>query len=248
MWKDIRVTLYDIFGYLLPGAIPLGGLFLCWNPWDHLQFLHSLGRTEVWILLLLAAYYFGHMMQAIGNGLECLIGDPVEVIVSNVGGFATLRRIIVEKKLWLPIQPSICGMVESQLRKVAGVTLEFTNDEAGGQQRARWLYRCSAAAIAQHGHGDQREMYEYREGFYRGAAVAFLLLSIVLLLTIQDAPKNPDHLAWIIAAALLSLLAAILSFGRYFRFSQGRVENTLLGFLVLANYLPLGAGSDGRVP
>ena len=66
---NIRFPLYDFFGYLLPGIVAvLATLLVVWSlyfPAVPLSFL-SLPK-HVWFLLVVLAYFAGHLVQAIGN-------------------------------------------------------------------------------------------------------------------------------------------------------------------------------------
>jgi len=252
MWKDMRVTLYDIFGYFLPGAVILGGFLLCWKACDGRQLLSSLQVWERWFVLVFGAYYLGHMAQGIGNGLEFLIGNPTEVILGKAGsGYESLRHIILGKERWGRIDEKIHKAAQDQFNKLMAPTKPASDDAEGGESN-KWLYPCCAEVIGQVGHGELREMYEYREGFYRGSAIAFGLVAFVLIPTIVcwKSHLSSGRLFWITLALtpLLSLLAAFLSIRRYGRFSESRVRSTLLGFLVLENHLSkvrAGGQADG---
>ena len=253
MWKDLKVTLYDIFGYLLPGSVALGALHLCltglaghtklgdlylsWGVW--VLYL----SWEVWVLLGLIAYYLGHVVQGIGNGFEWLIGakgGAGEVILGKAreaGKRERFRKLIVGKH-WVPIDPNLRQETEDRINarvaKIFQPSMPTTNDTKDDESY-KWLYDCCAEVIAQYGLGEQREMYEYREGFYRGSAIAFVLLAGSIL-TVLHCPANLSSglsVITLLSAAFCSLLAAFLCFRRYGRFSASRVKRTLLGFLVL---------------
>ena len=118
MWKDIKVTLYDIFGYLLPGAVVMGGLLLFPKIPGISQLLSSLGATGTWVLLLLCSYYLGHLLQGIGNGLELIIGDPVELILdgdSKDKGYTRCRGILVGGNRWRALPTEVLDAAQSRL-------------------------------------------------------------------------------------------------------------------------------------
>ena len=67
MIKDLQVTLYDVFGFLLPGAVFLGGeAILYWAiflPQTVIPIVSpSLGQ---WVILLSLAYLTGHIWPSV---------------------------------------------------------------------------------------------------------------------------------------------------------------------------------------
>src|SRR5260370_17797686 len=73
--KDIRITLYDIFGYLIPGVVMLFAISLFfWTIFWPASTLVIPSKLPAIALgsLLFAAYLVGHLGQAIGNLLEKL--------------------------------------------------------------------------------------------------------------------------------------------------------------------------------
>src|SRR5262249_4992618 len=75
MLKDIKVTLYDVFAYLIPGAVLVAALaMVVWAfhfPNAPLSF--SLPGAEAWVVLLAVAYVGGHMVQGLSNDLLKLL-------------------------------------------------------------------------------------------------------------------------------------------------------------------------------
>src|SRR5690349_19063426 len=69
--KEIQLTLYELFGYLLPGAVLTAGLaVLFWAlffPQDAVEF--DIKTVEVWATFLVMAYLVGHAGQSVGNWL-----------------------------------------------------------------------------------------------------------------------------------------------------------------------------------
>ena len=73
MFKDIQVTLYDFFGYLLPGAVILvAAVLIFWTLfWPNASLpLPSSLPVLATSSLVFAAYLAGHLGQALGNLLE----------------------------------------------------------------------------------------------------------------------------------------------------------------------------------
>jgi hypothetical protein len=212
----------------------MGGLLLCPKICGISELLHSLGVKGTWVLLSLCSYYLGHLLQGIGNGLELIVGDPVDLICARDGdlilardskhkGYSWCRRILVGKTRWDAIPMEVLNATESRFKKL----IDSENVQC---VKGKLLYQCSVALIDERGYGGQREMYEYREGFYRGSVIAFVFLPIILLVAFWK-----SSVITCLALVALPLLAAFLSFRRYGRFSEGRVKSTLLGSLFVEN-------------
>jgi hypothetical protein len=245
MLEGLKVTLYDIFGYFLPGSIALGAVYLYWSM-SHGENALSLfpQRTATWLLLGFIAYYLGHMLQGLGNVLEWLIGKPRDAILGQgredkskwwlcrkLKNAGRKSRWIIVGKRWEPVYGELLKKTKEEIEKVIGPIPE--------DDTSKWLYESCAEVIAQHGTSERQEVYEYREGFYRGSAIAFVLLAVVLsacacfrlnLNIVQNSCLRPRG---VLFAAALSLVGSGISFHRYGLFAAQGVRRTLLGFLVL---------------
>jgi len=96
-------------------------------------------------------------------------------------------------------------------------------------------------------HADDREIYVYREGFYRGSAIAFVILAVALasaLLLTLFAPHLKAGMeacstgvrmgvGVLSAAFLISLLASFLSFRRFVHFHYLLRVTSLMAFVLL---------------
>src|SRR5712671_3933333 len=75
MIKDLQITLYDIFGFLLPGSVTAAALLITfWAIFWPLAALTIPANVPVFptTLLLLGAYLSGHLVQAMSNVVENL--------------------------------------------------------------------------------------------------------------------------------------------------------------------------------
>src|SRR5437667_10773171 len=85
MLNDLQATLYEAFGYLLPGIVFISALaILFWSvylPASPLEFVEL--SFQVLVVLLLLAYFFGHLNQALGNLLTKIFRSPEEVVLSK---------------------------------------------------------------------------------------------------------------------------------------------------------------------
>lgn len=216
MIKEIQVTLYDIFGYLLPGTVVTAALATAfvaiYFPQEAVTF--DLRTTETWLTFLILSYVAGHMGQALGN-------------------------IVV--KCWKWDEGKVVGKLPADLREaVTDKFKERLGDKAGGVS-ARWVYELCDDAILRSGKLGEREVYLYREGFYRGLFVGFGLLAIGIAgliarllfepglnFTLGSWRATPVQLVFFL---ILSAAWAYLSLRRYWRFMEYRVKHSVLGFL-----------------
>ncbi len=113
------------------------------------------------------------------------------------------------------------------------------------------LYQLSDEVLVQYGKTDNREVYVYREGFYRGTFVSSFLVAISLLLRASCSSLALDlgSTAPIISQSILLLVAGLfllfsfLFYGRYRRFAAYRVRAAILAALLSADRLPRSGGN-----
>lgn len=218
MIKEIQVTLYEIFGYLLPGAVVTAALavaFLAiYFPNNAVAF--DLRTTEIWLTFLAMSYVCGHMGQAVGNQLvKWWKWDAANVIATLP---QEIRDAVTEK------------LREKFGDKVAGL---------GG----RWMYELCDDAILRSGKLGEREIYVYREGFYRGMFVGCLLMAVALVGLAIRLLCETGHTftlgSWVITANQLLFFMVItatwscFALRRYWRFVDYRVRHSVLGYLSL---------------
>src|SRR5205814_1482800 len=162
MFKDIQVTLYDFFGYLLPGALILCSiLVLFWAVfWPNvpLSIPANLPLLEIAVLIF-AAYLAGHLGQGLANLLDKLLKT----------------RAKIEKKIPLPAE--LAEAVKSAIGSRFGENIKSLSSRDLFQLCDQTLLHCDSVG--------EREIFTYREGFYRGnwiALAAFTLSVIVRLI------------------------------------------------------------------
>ena len=238
MIKDLQVTLYDVFGYIIPGVVfaaALSALFIgCFVP--VLEFATIPRGPWSAVACLVLAYICGHAAQAIGNVLSTFFPVPEdEALAPNRSGTQC---------------PAI--FVEASRKKMAEI-LQLSQMELS----PRWFYRaCDAAAGTDR--TTERDLYTYREGFYRGMTIASLLWLIVaiFLLGRRWVKYPPTRLVFphgafefdigvLVFSLLLATAATYLFFVRYRRFAAYRVSAALLGFLFSATP---AAGKETQAP
>lgn len=223
MIKDLKITLYDIFGYFLPGIVcfsSIAVLFWCiYYPQIPISF--PINNIELWLIIILLSYFCGHMVQAVGN------------MIMKV--FPSVEEEIISKGVSKYISPNIIILIKAKMNRLLNIEINSLEPEI--------LFKICDETILQYGIIGDREIYQYREGFYRGLSVAFLLLSLSFLIRIfiKESIINYDNniiiIKWQIILFLItiSLLFSILSFLRYRRFGKYRVIHAILSYLILEN-------------
>ena len=215
---NIRLPLYDIFGYLLPGIVAmLAATLLVWSiylPAAPLTLL-SLPK-QVWLILTVLAYFAGHFVQALGNALSDSMVRP-------------------EEKIFGEHADTNCKELVKEVHAVVHKSLGISKIEPA------WVYRICDTTVLHCGTTSEREIYVYREGFYRGASVAFGLLAIALLVRCLIGHTSllwngalvtvPSSLLWILS--IVTACGCALMVVRFRRFAQYRVKHALVSYLLL---------------
>ena len=159
MFKNLQVTLYELFGYFLPGIVALVGVcVLFWTlylPATPLPLRRPIAET--WLLMAVAAYFLGHLVHSIGNH----IGHP--------------EYDALDEARWEKLMP-VQLLVEAK-KKVATATQLAVKDING-----MLLFSFCDESLSQGGQIGDREIYQYRSGFYKSAMVSLVLLSGALFL------------------------------------------------------------------
>jgi len=166
----------------------------------------------------LACYVLGHVTQGIAN-----------LVVPRLGlGDA--------ERLASRLRPPVDAKLLDRARLLVAARLGTGND-------LPWLavYRYCDQVVAQTGKTADRELYQYREGFYRGLAVALVILAVSTLAKLATGPQAAligthqwagGWAEWVVLVVFALLLAGVC-WRRYVRFLDYRLSNAVLGFLVL---------------
>ena len=232
--KDLQATVYDLFGYLLPGLVALLALvILFWAiliPTTPLSL--TIAETFNWAVVLIVGYILGHLVQAVGNLLAGPFRRPEELALS-LKPFQSEEKSDASETDQDRLPEPLISSAKSKVSAMAHVPLQDV--------KSHLLYRFCDETVVQAGMIHDRDMYIYREGFYRGMAVSFLLLFLALVvralvpttyLNLSGTP-HPIGSALLLSIAALPLLGVWLCFNRYRRFGYYKIEQAIVGFLVL---------------
>jgi uncharacterized protein YegP (UPF0339 family) len=209
-FSDLTITLYDLFGYLIPGIVALSGIGLFfWAVLDPGLKPDGDLTAVVWTALFLIAYLLGHVVQAIANLTPRLKYSLDETWHDDPT--AGLFKGVIEKKLGAK------GLLPTDANQ-------------------KQTYRMCDIVVTQKSATSEHELFTYREGFYRGMSVALTLLAIGLFARLVKGPAtitlDKDHTAtrWMLFFYLAATLVAVyLYFQRFERFTRLKAWAVLLG-------------------
>lgn len=105
------------------------------------------------------SYFAGHLNQALGNLLTMILPSPEKVALS--------------KGLPGNLPDDLVQVARLKVSEMLGVDLKNISPE--------WLFRICDEVLLQRGNCTDREIYQYREGFYRGLTLSFVVLAISLI-------------------------------------------------------------------
>lgn len=246
MLETAKVTLYDVFGYLLPGMVMVAALaILVWAvhfPDEPLML--SLPGAEAWVIVLALAYMTGHMMQGLSNHLLTVLEWPGKRLrewkrAQSWQWFQRRRWFCSNEHIYLTEGARECLPAEflSAARAKAAAMSGAPEKALEGE----WLFRICDEAVVQRGNLGDREVFVYREAFYRGLTFALLGFAAALVvrmlrgetaLVLAAGPRKvgSDVIAFCL---VISLVFVYLSYRRYRRFGRYRISQAILAFLVM---------------
>jgi len=215
---NFKFTLYEFFGYLLPGTTLLGALLIiAWAIYHPGKNIALDLKVPIFVsgAGILISYLLGHATQAIGN-----------LIFRDYA-----RQLAEPKQTLIPAQILLC--VKNKIATIVMCSSPELSPE--------WIVRFCDEAVVQGGKDGDREVFVYREGFYKGSAVAVTALAVATALravipggsvSLQSrlAPLRTADLAT--ASLVLAAIAYLLG-RRVRRFAEYRITRTLTAFVLL---------------
>ncbi len=210
----------------MPGAITLHGiLVLYWAffvPRVPLGFATYQPGLVTWAALVVASYLLGHAVQGVAN---VVLKGVEDAALSSSG---TAPQWMRERAAQLAGKLLAVGLVEI---------------------KPGWVVRTLDEYSVQAGELGDRDIFVYREGFYRGTSIALFFLSVALLVRAWIPGASIQFTKGLFYISTVELLfTALITSGigrmfvrRYRRFAEYRVTRAVLAALVLENF---SKGSD----
>ena len=216
---NFTFTLYEVFGYVFPGGIAfLAFIILYWAfvvPCVPLGIATFQPGLVTWVSVVAASYVLGHASQAVGNMI--FHGAENSALASETGTAPSWMR--------------------QRAQEEAGEILKVNSSELD----PRWVFRTLDEYALQTGKDGDRDMFVYREGFYRGTAVSLFFLSATLLVRLLSPGASIRFTKWVFNVSWIELLATAIIVGgvgymfvrRYRRFAEYRITRAILAALVI---------------
>ena len=216
-----QATLYDLFGYFLPGAVGLVGLSLVFWRIFHSAVdtvkLQGAGNGVAIAVFLVGSYLLGHVIHNIGSWLMQGFRRPEDFVGTGAHHHG--------------LSPALRRLIRSELEKRLGI------EALQMPAREQYGYMDESRALTEK--EGNREVYLYLEGFYIGMTAASLLLTIGLLLRFTADTSicielsgrfcmSPDET---LALAVLSLVSLVTFVQGVDRFAHYRFERAALLWL-----------------
>ncbi len=229
MLKEMQALVYHLLGYLLPGMIILSAMILLfWTLfWPTLP-LQLPGNMQVLplIALLLLAYPAGYLGQAMSSFLE-KFPKPKQVFQGS-----------------LPLYPELYPLFRRAVARRFGESTKLLTPKE--------LYELCNQVLIIHGTERGREIYIWRESFYRSNAVAFFLLTLSLTIRLMGADvflifanmKMEIGKGGLALAALITALGTWAAYRRYVTFCRYRLSSCFLRYLAVVTEAP--GNSEGN--
>lgn len=220
MLDKVQFTLYEIFGYLFPGTLAaIACALIYWAlclPGVPLPVYKIQPNITGWIGIVSVSYLMGHLTHGIGGKFL----RNVEILAFG------------EK-----------GTIPAEVRKSASDHAARLMGVSPASVDAISLFRFADEYVVQKGNLGDRDVFVYREGFYKGCTVGFLLLSLALFIRaiFSDTRLGFPSYIYIVSrmelftSAVLCAFAAGVCRQRFYRFGTYRVVRALFAFLAIQN-------------
>lgn len=218
--EKISVTLYDLFGYVLPGFLILLGVSVIEATFVHSNVFYLARLVKNPVVVTILAYFLGHMAHATASWLK-----------------RRFRRAFTDdaNRLSAPLY----ARVKEEIRSFYGLP-------EGGDDAARLdtleTYQLSEAYLSIAGGHLDRDVYLAREGFAKSTMVAAAFLALTLIacvvaggaaVRVQAAADSLVRMTWYgtVLAALCAVWAAAVFRRQFLFFSRIKNNYAMLAFL-----------------
>lgn len=216
--NSIQITLYELLGYLFPGMIALlsvwTGLHALFWPRAPLPLWADSSSNKTIIVLLLVAYLLGHMVQGLANVLQ------------------RFPLVKPDHNFHLPAELKTC------LRAALSTQYRVNADKLTISD----IFDFCDEVLLHYKSVGEREIFTYREGFYRALFVSLALLTLAAAILGSASPGASILLSdktilvprgFFFSIGILSAVGALIALQRYKRFARYRIPRCLLRFLAL---------------
>ena len=203
------------------------------------------------LILAVFVYLLGHIIQAIANLFERLLDKSLgdrkkgDLLKNTLEKIVRGHEIVfLEKKMDREKQGTLPPEIIERVRETVSSYYKLDPSDVRKLKEKALNELCDAAVVA-NGAPEERDIYVYREGFYRGVSLALCFVALALLcplarqLVVHDisvASKLGSWEPWpraFAAAAFASYLGSCFAYFRYWRFRNYRIDGSFLFFLSL---------------
>jgi len=185
---------------------------------------------DLWLGLVVIAYYTGHVVQGLGNVL--LDNDSAfRAKLNSIRGKSKQSEVSSGDPELLPVIQNAAAL---KAKKLMGIP---PSDELP----VRWVRDLADELVIQWGVSTEREVYLYREGFYRGSAISLLVFALCLLIrairgvtVINFCGQNHTvEMSELLVVIALCLIASFIFNARFNRFGKHHRKEAILCLLLL---------------
>lgn len=217
-FDKLAITLYDVFGYLLPGYVVLFAVSLVEATFVGTWFLSLVLIRSHALAFAVVAYFLGQACHAIASWLT---------------EHRRLRAVVQASRERL--SPAMFGAVRAELEAAYGLSTRIAEDTLES-------YLLADAYVIAAGAGTERDVVTAREGFFKQSIVAFMLLAIALMAAVIGGgarfQTQPGMISLLPFWPTVAFAVATVAIGLLFRMRFGfyhriKINNTMLLFLAL---------------
>ncbi len=198
MLKEFKITLYDFFGYLIPGFVLLFAISLRF--YDLTNYTELYGALDCalkyWPISVLLAYLLGHFSHTVSSFIIEYLPTSYDIVFEKINSGTAYAPQDKQVDFGGWIKNSLISRIK---HIVGGHTPYEINQDT--------LFYFADEHMLQFGNAEEREIYQYREGFYRSCICASALLSLSAFAEIM-----PPVLAIILCGLIPILLFCLLLF------------------------------------